>query len=508
MNVLVIGSGPSGIAAAHALIGRGLDVQMVDGGEALEPAKVAQLATLRQLPPPWTAAQTEGLRGGLLADRRGVRQKRAFGSDFPYRGVDFLHAPATVRAAASLATGGLSHVWGAAVWQWPAADLAGWPVTERELAPHFAALRAVVGLSGGPEPASPASDAACPDHVGEPVRRVLGHWRQQAPALQACGWRAHPSWLAIDLPSCTRCGLCLHGCPHASIWTSQGVLERWRRAATIRHLPYQRVEALREDAAGVAVEMRDRRTGERSTLRASRVFLAAGALPSAWLLATSLQRAETVLQTSQYFLVPFLPDVASPGALRDAEVTLAQAYLQRAPQPGGHGGAHLQLYGPNDIHAAAIARVWGPLAAALSGLTTQLADRLMSFQGYLSSADSPRIAATLRADRLELAPIPHSPTRGIVAALCAELAAQRHALGGRLLRPLLHLGVPGEGAHLGGSWPMSVDPGPYQTDRWGRPRAWQRVHVVDASVLPSLGAATLTWNVMANAHRIAAEVPL
>ena len=79
MHVVVIGSGPSGVAAAHALLARGVEVTVVDGGEVLEPHRAAQVDALRAMAPPWTTLQLDGLRGNLSASRRGIAQKRAFG---------------------------------------------------------------------------------------------------------------------------------------------------------------------------------------------------------------------------------------------------------------------------------------------------------------------------------------------------------------------------------------------------------------------------------------------
>jgi len=44
------------------------------------------------------------------------------------------------------------------------------------------------------------------------------------------------------------------------------------------------------------------------------------------------------------------------------------------------------------------------------------------------------------------------------------------------------------------------------TDRQGRLAAWDKVHLVDGSVFPSVPSTTFTLTVMANAHRIASEV--
>jgi choline dehydrogenase-like flavoprotein len=67
---------------------------------------------------------------------------------------------------------------------------------------------------------------------------------------------------------------------------------------------------------------------------------------------------------------------------------------------------------------------------------------------------------------------------------------------------LLQMGKPGRSFHAGGSFPMRSSPGAFETDTSGRPEGWRRVHAVDATVLPSIPATTITLTVMANAHRI------
>ncbi|MYF29018.1 MAG: hypothetical protein F4169_09175, partial [Gammaproteobacteria bacterium] len=57
----------------------------------------------------------------------------------------------------------------------------------------------------------------------------------------------------------------------------------------------------------------------------------------------------------------------------------------------------------------------------------------------------------------------------------------------------------------GGGFPMRQDPGRLETDPLGRPKGFQRVHLVDASVFPSIAGTPITFTVMANAHRIASE---
>jgi choline dehydrogenase-like flavoprotein len=70
---------------------------------------------------------------------------------------------------------------------------------------------------------------------------------------------------------------------------------------------------------------------------------------------------------------------------------------------------------------------------------------------------------------------------------------------------MLQLAEPGRSFHCGGSLPMRMQPGKFESDTLGRLHGWSRIHAVDASVLPSVPATTITFSVMANAHRIGWE---
>jgi choline dehydrogenase-like flavoprotein len=60
--------------------------------------------------------------------------------------------------------------------------------------------------------------------------------------------------------------------------------------------------------------------------------------------------------------------------------------------------------------------------------------------------------------------------------------------------------------HFGGSFAHRQGAATAQsTDRYGRVAPWDRVHLIDGSVFPSIPSTTFTLTVMANAHRIASE---
>src|SRR5262249_57198073 len=142
-------------------------------------------------------------------------------------------------------------------------------------------------------------------------------------------------------------------------------------------------------------------------------------------------------------------------------------------------------------------------------LTSRLG-RLVGARGYSPSAQSPPIAATLRrgehANTLVLAAGANAESAPAIRGIVGSISRQARHLRARPLSPLLEIGTPGRGYHSGGSFPMREHAGRFETDRWGRPAGFDRVHAVDSTIFPSIPAAPITFTVAANAHRIGSAV--
>ena len=68
---LVLGSGPSGMAAAAALIARGREVVMLDAGGTMEPGPAALRVRMgSQQPREWTAEDRSAIRQSIGTERR------------------------------------------------------------------------------------------------------------------------------------------------------------------------------------------------------------------------------------------------------------------------------------------------------------------------------------------------------------------------------------------------------------------------------------------------------
>jgi choline dehydrogenase-like flavoprotein len=148
--------------------------------------------------------------------------------------------------------------------------------------------------------------------------------------------------------------------------------------------------------------------------------------------------------------------------------------------------------------------VFYPLAAPL---VARLIERLVMIKGYLHSSESAAIRASLeiRGDVPTLRLEAEGDTRAdpIIRGVTKVLMRNRRRIGAMPIRFGLRKGLPGSGVHVGGSFPMRRQPREFESDVLGRPTGFARVHVVDATVFPTVAAASTTLTIMANAFRIA-----
>lgn len=499
---------------------------MLDGGVQIEPQRSAVVAAMRTTSrAEWRAADLALLKEGMEATTAGIPLKRLFGSDFPYRGAEGALgiAASGIGVKASLARGGLSNVWGAAMLPYLDADIPDWPIDVGCLDEHYRAVTEITGMSA----ASDDLADTFPLHMDRPdllapssqAEWLLARLHAHRERLERAGLSFGRSRLAVAgvrpgaWSGCVRCGLCMYGCPYGFIYNSADTVDRLLEHPRFSYQPDFIVESLAERGASVLITGRDRLTGTVSRIVAERAYLAAGAIPTTRILLTSMAALDRPVRMldSQYYVVPLLMLRTVRGVRDEPLHTLSQLYVEvRDPRVSPYT-VHLQVYTYNDLIGQMVRRVLGPFAGSLDRLARNLEGRLIVLQGYLHSAHSGTMRVELRSNgggrepSLAVTGEPRRHTRRVVRRVLMKLARHSLQLGAVPLLPLATIAEPGRGFHTGGAFPMRSRPGAFQTDVLGRPSGWSRVHVVDATVLPSIPATTITFTVMANAHRIGWE---
>lgn len=506
MTDLVIGSGPSGVAAATALLDRGRTVIMLDGGRTLEPnrAEVRDRLAAR-LPEHWTAADRAAWQAPQFDAAPG--QARRYGSDFAMEPAEATFAAGADRFAlrASRATGGLSNLWGSAILPYRAADMAGWPISAADLAPHYRAIARFLPVSGAADalevmfPALPMSGRA-PLPAGRQGAALISRLSN---ASLGPGLVAGPSRQAVA-SGCRACGQCLHGCPWDLIWSARRQVAALRTHPGFTHRPGAVVTAFAETADGVTLHFA---SGE--TLTASRAFLAAGVLETARiLLASQPARGPITLRDSQHGFLPSLRLRPAPRPERGPLHTLTQAFVELDAPDLSPFLIHAQLYGWNEFYERDLIATYGRRLPGSAPLWRALARRLVVAQIFLHSDHCAAARLSRSPDgRLVAEVIDNPATAPLFRSAARRLSSALRRAGLMPLAFAARLNAPGSSFHAGASLPMARDPAGEQTDVLGRPAGLSRLHIVDASVLPAIPATTITLAVMANAHRIGSLAP-
>ncbi|MDE3196290.1 MAG: GMC family oxidoreductase [Acidobacteriota bacterium] len=488
----VVGSGPAGVAAAMALARSGASVTMLDAGREIEESRTHTVARMRsRRPEDWDPADVAQIREGVGVSARGIPLKRLYGSDFAFdtrgSGREFEYRDAGVRP--SFARGGLSNVWGAGMMPFDRDDISDWPFRPEELDPGYREVLSFVP--------STESEELRPSRQGEALLRDAARSKE---ALAAAGIAVERSRLAVRGGGCARCGLCLYGCPYGLIYNSGSTLAELMKLANFRYEPGFVVERVEEAGARVRILGHDLKTRERREMPAGRVFLGAGTIPSTAILLESLEErgARIRLQDSFYFLVPLLR-FAGIGELAEEPLhTLSQVFITMRDEEVSRQLVHFSVYGFNDLTIPALRASVGAL-----GAVEEFYSRAMVAGGYLHSALSPGLSMTVEDGRVLLEGEDSAAAIGLARKAVSKLARQALRLRALAVPRAVRFFPPGRGYHTGGSFPMRAERVPHTSDIDGRPHGFERVHLVDASCLPSIPATTITLPVMANAWRIA-----
>jgi choline dehydrogenase-like flavoprotein len=250
----------------------------------------------------------------------------------------------------------------------------------------------------------------------------------------------------------------------------------------------------------VRIVGRDLKTQALRETEAGRVLLGAGVIPSTAIVQGSLGEWDRQfrLQDSFYFLVPLVRFEAVADLAQERLHTLAQAFILLRDREL----VHFSVYGYNDLMVPSLRAAAGLAGAAV-------ASRTLVCGGYLHSRISPGLRMTVRRGnegrgyRILLTGEDSREAKQIARRAAWRLTRQSARLRAVCVAPAIRFLPPGRGFHSGGSFPMRRDRVSHTSDIEGRPFGFDRVHLIDASCLPSIPASTITLPVMANAWRIA-----
>jgi ferredoxin len=524
-RALIVGSGPAAASVALALAGRtDIEITVIDIGAKLDDPQrdiVARLAAQDRTA--WASADVARITAQPVAvEERGLPEKRAYGSDFPFRDVGQLRGVTAdddvQRTLISGAYGGFSNTWGAQITPFPEAALAMWPEAGRPSPGDYEAalaripyagehddLEAHLPLLGDPAPLPPPSSRTA---------LVLDAYARRRAAVNQLGVSVGKARLAFDSAACVRCGLCMTGCPYSLIYSSASTFDALRASGRVTY--HDGLLALSAGEIGGApyVLAKELASGRVQRFDADRVFLACGAIGTTRLVMQSLQIFDeaVAVQEPAQFIIPFASMRPTPDPVAEPQFTLNQFNMLVALDDAGRALSQLHFYTYNPAFVDALPRVLRHRSAAPA--VAQLLRRLCVTIGYLPSWESPHMYVTASAskNRPNDDPVPITLARErtewrsnvMLRKVLARVARAGRHLDLWPLLPMMTMADGGKSYHWGGSFPHTTSPaGAHASDVLGRVGPWERTHLVDASVFPNVASTTYMLTIMANAYRIA-----
>jgi hypothetical protein len=523
-DVLVVGSGPSGVHAAVEATARGAKVGLVDVGYNEDPSLTRipsePFSQIRNGDPcqreyflgnPNESLKNLGRTGAHLTPPRQYMIRDAEHL-FPISSETFLPLQAS-------SAGGLGVSWGANVFTMEDFELNKMGLPSSEIEAYYNQVAADIGVSGGREDDTAPrianlSPLQPPLQLDSNAQSLLTNYVKRRGKHHQRGLLLGRSVLAVlseaqgERTANPHNDMDFYNNAGRSVYRPQFTLEALDRLRNFTHIPFHLAESF-EDVPHHGVKLRGRnlRTGLAWEITARRLILAAGAINSGRLALSSFRgiakRLPILCNPNIWVAALNLSMLGRPA--RDARYSLAQlTALSRSCASDDYVVAQLYSY-RSLLYFRLLPAL--PLPPELGVFFLRLVQTALTCVN-VHFADSPAPSKWIELAQGEK----HSLSAHYE--LPSEQAADIRRRERTTLRSLVSLRcVPlgisrptaGASAHYAGTIPFSDKDEPFTTDRTGRLHGTRNVYVGDGSTWKFLPAKGLTFTLMANARRVAKE---
>lgn len=514
-DAVIVGSGPAGVSVAFPLVQSGLRVLMVDGGhkEDVQPPKTDYLSA--------RASDTSQHKWFIGDDFYALRQ---IGTVSPklrvptlgYVFEGFSEANKIVSdnyvTVGSLATGGMSNAWGCGVARLSDDEIAQFPFKAHEIEASYKTITARIGVSG-----------RCDDDMSSyfgldawsqpPIQmdvlhsKLFDNYTQHREKMMRSGFKLGRSRVAVlsedrtGRKACDISGNCLWGCHRKSTYSALEDVQALKEHDNFELLQHYTVDEIkRSDDSWNVIGKNGSAAPEFRTIKAKKIFLAAGTLATTRLVMQALNSKQTV------------PLLSCPSA---AFLLWMPSSFGRKIKPSfglGQLSFAIKLQDSIGAFGSTFSTSGLPVSEFVRHLPFHKRYGIDLMRGLLSSCLVGNIflpgkfsSAKVRLKQNGELSITGGFDEKVPAIMLEAAKSLRKAcwqMGAIMLPESFITGLPGGDIHYTGTLPMKKHPETGETGSFGEVVALDGVHVVDGSCLPTLSEKSHTLTIMANADRI------
>ena len=403
--------------------------------------------------------------------------------------------------------GGWAEMWGATISPFKEEDIRNWPIDIDSLLPHQARIKSELTFAKTSDWAMEEKNAksriksGLQDFVNSiEISKNPSNFEYTNSVLAINDFAESPE------KGCIQCERCLSGCEYDQIWIpSIG----WKKIFTDSRFTYKKnywIETIIESFDGVKLCAKTKKGDSVEIGSYEYVFVGLGSIQTGALLLRSKLTKNVVLKENRIYTIPFVISRFKRTGSAQKRVSLSDVFMRiKSLSTVIDLDFFAQLYGHNSQIQERIVQSSKVLQKFPRILVGVVLKRMGIAMFFLDEKISNEISLTLNEGRVETKEIIYTdfPIKKIRMMIKAALKTAK-------LFPfffLAHLGKTGESYHLGSSFPMTSNPiSSNHSDMYGRPNGMKRVSVVDSSIFTTLPATPLTFNMMANAHRISTYI--
>jgi choline dehydrogenase-like flavoprotein len=515
-RVLIVGAGAAAAAAAFQLSRMGIVPVVIDVGRAPDRNARAEgnLYDWRERNDSFDlhiGADFAGVRD-ILTGENGVAKLNAPNSRYVVRDAERLSPVEAIHfdPIQSFALGGLGNAWGAGLYRFVDADLAGFPIRAADLDPYADALTGEIGIGGAGDDLSPyfgASEGLLPPlRLSRNAAQVHEAYKRKRQRLRDAGVAlGRPRVAALSRPHDGR-----SACDYSNtefwqeqpyLYTPAMTLRKLIAAGQVEYQPGWLVESYGEGAEGVTVRARAADGDEVRVFQGDVLLLAAGAIGTTKIVLRSAADTTTRLRLLENpaVQIPFVIPTAIGRKLDTHTFGLTQLNLVWTNAPGGYlaQGSILEITSP--MRAEFFGRF--PLSARANlALVRAMLPAMLVMQLFFPAAAQGPAEISVRGDgvvRIEGRP------NAIDLRSLNPLLGPLRALGLWTHPMLIYKPETGHAIHYAGTLPMRERPGRYECYASGRLAGAQRVYVADSASFSDLPAKNMSFGMMSAAMRVA-----
>ena len=517
-DIIIVGSGPAGVSAAHALVHSGLRILMVDGGKQADISlpKQSFLETRGHDTEQWKWMVGEQFQA-LNMQTSGTPKLRTPTHAPVFEGFSETNHIETKNfmAVGSLATGGLSNAWGCGVSRFSETELMQFPVDVEELEHSYEIVTKRIGVSGcnnddladyfgldawaqPPIPMDSLHTNLYNQYLKHRVKLVAGEFylgRSRVAAL------SHDH---AGRKACNHLTNCLWGCSRQALYSAAHELVSLRQDKNFHHEAGFIVEKIEYKGGLWCIQGKHDADESLRIITCSKLILASGTLATTRFVLKVLKHRQTVpllsCPTAVFMLwVPRLLGTSNRSTFGLAQLSFTQHIKEGITGFGSTISTHGLLMS-EFIKQLPLRRRYG------IDLLKDLLSSCVVANLFLPGTLSCNRARITQNGALYVEGAYNQDVTDLMGVAKKKLQQSYRRLGAYVLPMSFSVSTPGSDIHYVGTLPMRSKPTLGETNAWGEVHGLQGLYVVDGACLPMLSEKSHTLTIMANADRIARAI--